>query len=62
MGMNDSGSERCVSELGRLDVLINSAGMMLLGPVLGAPLDEWERTVAVNDPTNRAAGLSDGVD
>ena len=39
---------RCVTELGRLDVLVNNAGMMLLGPVLDAPLDEWERMVEVN--------------
>jgi len=40
--------ERCVSELGRLDMLINNAGMMLLGPILDAPLDEWERMVRIN--------------
>jgi NADP-dependent 3-hydroxy acid dehydrogenase YdfG len=39
---------RCVSELGRLDILVNNAGMMLLGPVLDAPLDEWERMVHIN--------------
>jgi NADP-dependent 3-hydroxy acid dehydrogenase YdfG len=39
---------QCVSELGRLDVLVNNAGMMLLGPILDAPLDEWERMVRVN--------------
>ena len=40
--------ERCVSELGRLDTLVNNAGMMLLGPVRGAPLDEWERMIDIN--------------
>jgi NADP-dependent 3-hydroxy acid dehydrogenase YdfG len=40
--------ERCAAELGRLDVLVNNAGMMLLGPVLDAPLDEWDRMVRVN--------------
>ncbi|HEY5316658.1 MAG TPA: SDR family NAD(P)-dependent oxidoreductase [Solirubrobacteraceae bacterium] len=40
--------QRCVSELGRLDVLINNAGMMLLGPILDAPLEEWDRMVGVN--------------
>ncbi len=40
--------ERAVSELGRLDILINNAGMMLLGPVLDAPLEEWQRMLDVN--------------
>jgi NADP-dependent 3-hydroxy acid dehydrogenase YdfG len=40
--------ERTVSELGRLDTLINNAGVMLLGPVQDAPLEEWERMIAVN--------------
>jgi NADP-dependent 3-hydroxy acid dehydrogenase YdfG len=37
-----------VSELGRLDTLVNNAGLMLLGPVLDAPLPEWERMINVN--------------
>jgi NADP-dependent 3-hydroxy acid dehydrogenase YdfG len=40
--------ERTVSELGRLDTLINNAGVMLLGPVVGAPVDEWQRMVQIN--------------
>jgi NADP-dependent 3-hydroxy acid dehydrogenase YdfG len=40
--------ERGVAELGRLDTLVNCAGMMLLGPVLDAPLEEWDRMVGVN--------------
>jgi NADP-dependent 3-hydroxy acid dehydrogenase YdfG len=39
---------RTVSELGRLDTLVNNAGVMLLGPVEGAPVDEWRRMVDVN--------------
>ncbi len=40
--------ERTVAELGRLDILINNAGVMLLGPVQDAPLEEWQRMVSVN--------------
>jgi NADP-dependent 3-hydroxy acid dehydrogenase YdfG len=34
--------------LGRLDVLVNNAGVMLLGPVDGADTEEWRRMVNVN--------------
>jgi NADP-dependent 3-hydroxy acid dehydrogenase YdfG len=34
--------------LGRLDTLVNNAGVMLLGPAVGAPLDEWQRMVEIN--------------
>jgi NADP-dependent 3-hydroxy acid dehydrogenase YdfG len=40
--------ERTAAELGRLDTLINNAGVMLLGPVAGAPLAEWQRMVDLN--------------
>ena len=40
--------ERTVAELGRLDTLINNAGVMLLGPAVGAPLSEWQRMVELN--------------
>jgi len=40
--------ERTVAELGRLDTLINNAGVMLLGPVAGAPLSEWQQMVDLN--------------
>jgi NADP-dependent 3-hydroxy acid dehydrogenase YdfG len=40
--------ERTVSELGGLSILVNNAGVMLLGPVQDADLDEWRRMVNVN--------------
>jgi NADP-dependent 3-hydroxy acid dehydrogenase YdfG len=40
--------QRTVDELGALDILVNNAGVMLLGPVEGAPVEEWERMVNVN--------------
>ena len=40
--------QRTVDELGRLDAVINNAGVMLLGPAVGAPAEEWDRMVALN--------------
>jgi len=40
--------ERTVMEFGRLDTLVNNAGVMLLGPAVGAPLEEWDRMVDLN--------------
>lgn len=37
-----------VERLGRLDTVINNAGVMLLGPVVDAPIEEWERMLALN--------------
>jgi NADP-dependent 3-hydroxy acid dehydrogenase YdfG len=40
--------EQTVAEFGRLDSLVNNAGVMLLGPAVGAPLAEWQRMVELN--------------
>jgi len=37
-----------VDVFGRLDTLVNNAGVMLLGPIVGAPLDEWDRMIDLN--------------
>jgi NADP-dependent 3-hydroxy acid dehydrogenase YdfG len=37
-----------LGEFGRLDTLVNCAGVMLLGPVLDAPLVEWDRMLGTN--------------
>jgi NADP-dependent 3-hydroxy acid dehydrogenase YdfG len=40
--------EQTVAEFGRLDTLVNNAGVMLLGPAVGAPLGEWQHMVDLN--------------
>ena len=40
--------ERAVRELGRLDTVVNNAGVMLLGPIVDAPVEEWRRMVQLN--------------
>lgn len=40
--------ERAAKELGRLDIVINNAGLMLVGPFAEAPEGEWERMLSVN--------------
>jgi NADP-dependent 3-hydroxy acid dehydrogenase YdfG len=40
--------EDTVREFGRLDTLVNNAGVMLLGPILDAPVEEWRRMIELN--------------
>jgi NADP-dependent 3-hydroxy acid dehydrogenase YdfG len=39
---------KVVAELGRLDTLVNAAGVMLNGPSEESPLEEWDRMVDIN--------------
>jgi clavulanate-9-aldehyde reductase len=40
--------QRAHTELGRLDVLVNNAGVMLLGPIADAPTEEWRTMIHAN--------------
>jgi NADP-dependent 3-hydroxy acid dehydrogenase YdfG len=37
-----------VERFGQLDILVNNAGVMLVGPIEDAPLQEWDRMIALN--------------
>ncbi|HEY3922964.1 MAG TPA: SDR family NAD(P)-dependent oxidoreductase [Acidothermaceae bacterium] len=39
---------RAVAEFGRLDIVVNNAGVMLLGPALSTSTQEWDQMVALN--------------
>jgi NADP-dependent 3-hydroxy acid dehydrogenase YdfG len=40
--------EQTVQRFGRLDTVIANAGVMLLGPIENAPVEEWEQMVGIN--------------
>jgi len=39
---------RTQEQWGRLDILVNSAGLMLLGPIVGAETEDWQRMISTN--------------
>ena len=40
--------EQAAEHFGRLDTVIANAGVMLLGPIADAPVEEWQRMVELN--------------
>lgn len=40
--------EETMREMGRIDTVVNNAGVMLLGPIVGAPTQEWDRMIRLN--------------
>lgn len=41
-------ADRTTSSLGQIDILVNVAGVMLLGPIVGADTEDWRRMFATN--------------
>ena len=44
----DAFVQAAVTKFGRMDVLVNNAGLMALGPIDKALVDEWDRMVDIN--------------
>ncbi|HYZ15346.1 MAG TPA: SDR family NAD(P)-dependent oxidoreductase [Candidatus Acidoferrum sp.] len=40
--------DKTVAQFGRLDTLVNNAGLMLLGPIPDADVSEWVRMIEIN--------------
>lgn len=41
-------ADRALAAFGKIDILVNSAGIAVTGPVTNYDLDDWQRTLAVN--------------
>lgn len=47
-GQAEDAVARTIAEFGRLDTLVNAAGVMLNGPSIESPLEDWDQMVNVN--------------
>jgi len=47
-GQASDAVSRAAGELGRVDIVVNNAGLLYPGPVADAPAGEWERMIAIN--------------
>jgi len=41
-------AQEALKSFGTIDILVNSAGIALIEPMLGATIEDWDRTMAVN--------------